>query len=157
MRLPRIVRTTSFRLTLAYAGLFCASVLVLFGAMFWFGTGYVADEIDRTVSDEISEVREAAGGASLDNLRQTVAAYTKHTPPGVFYYLQDRGGHVLAGNVPRLAPVDGLRDWSPGESRTWFPQAKHGVRGRGVRVIDGAYLFVGLDSFELTEMREMIA
>jgi signal transduction histidine kinase len=157
MRLPRILRTTSFRLTLAYAGLFCASVLVLFGAMFWFGTGYVADEIDRTAADEISEVREAADGSSLESLRQTVATYTKHTPPGVFYYLQDRSGHVLAGNVPRLAPIEGLRSWSPDESKAWFPQAKHGVRGRGVRVVDDAYLFVGLDSFELTEMREMIA
>src|SRR6185312_9882421 len=77
--------------------------------------------------------------------------------PGVYYYLQDRAGHVLAGNVPKLAVVDGLRNWSPRESGASFPQAVHGVRGRGVHVADGAYLFVGLDSFELTEMREMIA
>ena len=78
MRLPRIVRTTSFRLTLAYAGLFCASVLVLLGAMFWFGTGYVADEIDRTAADEISEVREAADGPTLESLRQAVATLWRH-------------------------------------------------------------------------------
>src|ERR1700761_6146802 len=157
MRLPRIVRTTSFRLTLAYAGLFCASVLLLFGAMFWFGTGYVADEIDRTVADEITEVRQSAGGASLENLRQAVATYTKHTPPGVYYFLAGRDGRFLAGNVARLAPVEGLRSWSGGESEDLFPGAAHGVRGRGVRVAGGGYLFVGLDAFELTEMREMIA
>lgn len=157
MRLPRIFRTTSFRLTLLYAGLFCASVLVLFGAMFWFGTGYVADEIDRTVSDEIAEVRQAADGPGLDSLAQAVATYTRHTPPGVFYYLQDAKGRALAGNVPRLEPREGLLSWSPDESRALFPRTKHGVRGRGIFVAGGAYLFVGLDSFELTEMREMIA
>jgi signal transduction histidine kinase len=157
VRLPRIVRTTSFRLTLLYAGLFCASVLVLFGAMYWFGTGYVSSEIDKTASDEIVEVRQAADDQSLDGLRRAVTAYTKHAPPGVYYYLEDHAGRVLAGNIPKLATVDGLRNWSPRESTAWFPHASHGVRGRGVHVVDDAYLFVGLDSFELTEMREMIA
>lgn len=157
MRLPRILRTTSFRLTLLYAGLFCASVLVLFGAMFWFGTGYVASEIDKTVSNEIVEVRQAADSPSLEALRRSVLTYTKHAPPGVYYYLQDRSGRVLAGNVTRLAPVEGLRNWSARESRDWFVHAGRGVRGQGVRAADGAYLFVGVDSFELTEMREMIA
>lgn len=156
MRLPRIVRTTSFRLTLLYAGLFCASVLALFGAMFWFGTGYVANEIDKTVADEIVEVRQAAEGHTLSDLRQAIAIYTKRSP-GVYYHLQDHAGRVLAGNVPKLAPIDGLRSWSSREAKARFPGAKHGIRGRGLNVADGAYLFVGVDSFQLHEMREMIA
>lgn len=157
MRLPRVLRTTSFRLTLLYAGLFCASVLVLFGAMFWFGTGYISNEIDKTVTDEIVEVRQAAENPTLDGLRRAVVTYTKHSSPGFFYHLQDAHGGFLAGNVLKLAPLDGIRTWSPHDSKTWFPEAEHGVRGRGIHVVNGGYLFVGLDSFELTEMREMIA
>src|SRR6202000_393767 len=102
MKLPRLFRTTSFRFTLLYAGLFCASVLLLFGAMFWYGSGYVANEIDRTVADAITEVRQAASGDGLERLKGAVAAYTRNTPPGIFYHLQDRGGRVLAGNVRHL-------------------------------------------------------
>ena len=97
MRLPRIFRTTSFRLTLLYAVVFCASVLVLFGAMFWFATGYFTDEIDHTVNVEIAEVHDAADSPSLESLTRAVVLYAQRAPPGVFYYLQDKDGHVLAG------------------------------------------------------------
>ncbi|MBV9990319.1 MAG: HAMP domain-containing protein [Alphaproteobacteria bacterium] len=157
MRLPRIFRTTSFRLTLLYAAVFCVSVMALFGAMFWFGTGYVADEIDHTVNVEIAEVHDAADTPSLESLTRAVGFYAQRAPAGVFYYLQDKDGRVLAGNVPRLPPREGVLTWSPRESRTLFPHTIHGVRGRGTRTVDGAYMFYGVDSSKLNEMREMIA
>src|ERR1700761_9212615 len=80
VRLPRVLRTTSFRLTLLYAGLFCASVLVLFGAMYWFGTAFITDQIDRTVASEIAEMRTAAHGTTLDDLQKTVADYSANAP-----------------------------------------------------------------------------
>ena len=80
MRLPRVLRTTSFRLTLLYAGLFCASVLLLFGAMYWFGTGYISAQIDKTVSNEITEVRLTAASQGTEGLRNVVASYARHAP-----------------------------------------------------------------------------
>ena len=156
MRLPRSLRTTSFRLTLLYAGLFCASVLLLFGAMFWYGSGYVAGEIDRNVANEIDEIRTNASGKGAEGLRRTVVKYAAHAAPGVYYLLQDAGGHVLAGNVPPLAPVPGIRSWPSREDGGNFPRGSHSVRGNGVVMPDRRYLFVGLDSSELDEMREMV-
>jgi len=80
MRLPRIVRTTSFRLTLLYAGLFCTSVLILFAAMYWYGTGYLAGQIDRSVDNEIAELQTNAKGRGLAGLTETVAAYARQAP-----------------------------------------------------------------------------
>lgn len=156
MRLPKAVRTTSFRLTLLYAALFCTSVLLLFGAMFWYGSGYVAGEIDQNVANEIQEVRTNAAGSGLDGLQHVVATYAAHAPAGVYYLLQDIKGRVLAGNLPALAPVVGVRSWPSSEDGGDFPRGRHGVRGKGVRLADGAYLFVGYDSHELGEMREMV-
>ena len=157
MPLPRFVRTTSFRLTLLYAALFFASVLLLFAAMYWYGTGYIADQIDTTVSDEITEVRTHAGPGGLTPLQTTVAAYARQAPSGMYYLLQSASGGVLAGNVPGLSPVLGVRSWPPHEDGGHFPVGIQSVRGRGVRVDDGAYLFIGVDGTQLDEMREMIA
>ncbi len=157
MPLPRFVRTTSFRLTLLYAALFFTSVLLLFAAMYWYGTGFIADQIDTTVSDEITEVRTHAGAGGLAPLQATVAAYARQAPSGMYYLLEDGSGKVLAGNMPGLPLVIGVRNWPPREEGGQFPIGVQSVRGRGVGVDNGAYLFVGVDATQLDEMREMIA
>ncbi len=144
-------------MTLLYAGLFCASVLILFGAMYWFGTGFIAEQIDATVNSEIEEVRTAAHGNTLAALRKTVALYSTNTPDGTYYLLLDRKGRKLAGNIPPLTPVLGVRRWAGREEGGTFRGTSHEVRGRGVAAPDGGYLFIGLDANELDEMREMIA
>jgi len=156
MRFPRLLRTTSFRLTLLYAGLFGASVLILYSAMYWYGSGYVASQIDRTVDNEITELETNAKGRGLSGLRETVDAYARQAPGDVYYYLSDRNGRRLAGNVPALPRTLGITDWPSRHRGGPFPLARHSVRGHGVLVTDDAYLFVGLDSFELHEMQEMI-
>ena len=155
MRLPRFVRTTSFRLTLLYAGLFCASVLLLFGAMFWFGTGYVAEQIDKTVLNEMTEIKRSAGGQNVADLRFAIALYAKDSPPGVYYLLQDSQGRVLAGNMPPITPIVGIRRWSAPEDGGQFPLGDHAVRGRGELVGVESFFFVGPECHELHEKREM--
>ncbi len=157
MPLPRFLRTTSFRMTLLYAGLFCASVLILFGAMYRFGTGFIADQIDQTVASEVAEVRTATHGETLADLQQTVATYSANTPQGVYYLLLGSKGQKLAGNIAPLAPVLGPRRWPAKEDGGSFNGTGHEVRGLGVAAPQGGYLFVGLDANELDEMREMIA
>lgn len=157
MPLPRFVRTTSFRLTLLYAALFLASVLLLFAAMYWYGAGFVADQIDKTVSDEITEVRAHAGPGGLVALRTTVAAYARQAPSGMYYLLQNASGHATAGNIPSLAPIVGVRSWLSREDGGHFPVGIQSVRGRGVTIEGGSYLFVGVDSTQLDEMQEMIS
>jgi signal transduction histidine kinase len=157
MRLPRFFRTSSFRLTLLYAGVFCASVFLLFNVMFWFGRSYLTEQIDRTVSDEIAEITTKVGDHDPEALRATVASFADHASAGVFYLLQDASGRVLAGNVPPLSPIAGLRSWKAKEDGGEFPVGRYGARGFGMALDDGAYLFVGLDSHELLEMRELMA
>ena len=123
--------------------------------MYWYGTGYVATQIDRTVDNEIAELETNAKGRGLAGLRETVNSYAREAPGDVFYYLSDRNGHRLAGNVPEMPRALGISNWPSRRHGGPFPLARHGVRGRGVVAADGAFLFVGLDSFELHEMQEM--
>ena len=154
MRLPRLFRTTSFRLTLLYAGLFSLSVLFLFAAVYWSTVGLMSRQIDETVRNELIELQTAAPGGGLLELQQVVQEYAARSP-SFFYLLQDADGHVLAGNLPALAPEPGLRklSWRSEPPPVNLGNAAKGIRGYGMKVADGAYLFVGLSSNELRRMQ----
>ena len=57
--LPRILRTSSFHLTLAYSGLFGASVLILFGIIYWATGVYMANSLDAAVDSDITELEDS--------------------------------------------------------------------------------------------------
>ena len=150
MQPNRLFRTSSFRLTLLYAALSGLSFLVLFGVVFWSTTRYMERQIDATVATELDEVQADADGG-IERLRGIVQDLSGRSP-GYFYLLQDAQGTALAGNMPAVQPLPGVREW-PGPHRLGPPA---GVRGRGT-LIRGGYLFVGMSTHQLHEMREMVA
>ena len=157
MQLPKLFRTSSFRLTLLYAGLTGASFLLLFGVVLWSTTRFMDRQIDVTVASELSEIvsdaQADAQGGDLEHLRGIVRDMVGRSP-GYHYLLQDASGKVLAGNLPATDPQTGVREW-PGSVK--HPQQPFsGIRGRGTLLAGGAYLFVGLSSHQLHEMREMV-
>ena len=154
MRLPRLFRTSSFRLTLLYAAVLGGSVLLLGGIAAWSVTGFMAEQIDATTASELAEVQADAGGQSTDALRQVIVGLTERSP-GTFYLLQSADGQVLAGNMLPLEPKPGSRALAS----THQPPEHHipgGIRGRGLVLPDGAYLFVGVSDSQLGEVREVI-
>jgi len=56
VRLPRLFRTSSFRLALMYAALTGVSFLLLFGVVLWATTRFMERQIDGSVSSEIAEI-----------------------------------------------------------------------------------------------------
>jgi signal transduction histidine kinase len=154
VRLPRLFRTSSFRLTLLYAAVFGGSVLLLFGIAAQSVTGFMIKQIDAITASELAEVQADAGGVSTGALRQVIEGLTVRSP-GIFYLLQSADGHVLAGNMLPLEPKPGLRalGWThqPPEHHT-----SGGIRGDGLVLPDGAYLFVGVSDYQLGEAREVI-
>jgi len=51
-----LLRTSSFRLTLLYSGVFTLSAVILFGAVTWLATTFMARQIDATVANEVAEI-----------------------------------------------------------------------------------------------------
>lgn len=153
MRRIRLLRTSSFRLTLLYAGLTGASFLLLFGVVFWSTANFMDQQIDATVASELSEIQADAQGGDVEHLRDIVQGMVGRAP-GYYYLLQDARGVVLAGNLPAVDPLPGVREW-PGPAK----HRKHplsGIRGYGVALADGTYLLVGLSTYQLHEMKEMV-
>ena len=153
MRLAKIVKTSSFRLTLLYAAIFCLSFLAIFAAIYWSTAVYMDRQIDDTVSSEVAEIRADAAGLDRPHVTAIVDSLATRSP-GFFYLLQDERGARLAGNLAPMTPVVGLHE----EPRQLTSERDHGriVRGEGARLEDGSYLFVGLSTFQLREMQEMI-
>ncbi|MBS0515895.1 MAG: HAMP domain-containing protein [Proteobacteria bacterium] len=154
MNLHRLFRTSSFRLTLIYAAITGASFLVLFLSVFWSTTRFMQHQIDITVAAEIREVRAAAGDGGLESLRRAIEASTRQAS-NFFYLLQDRAGNAIAGNMPALDPVAGVREWVKPNRLPRFHETD--IRGRGEAAVDGGYLFVGVSAHEVHELRESVA
>jgi signal transduction histidine kinase len=154
VRLPRPLRTSSFRLTVLYAAMFSVSGIVVFVIVAWLVGSFMAEQLDVTVANELAEVQADAGGQNTQVLKRVITGLTVNSP-GIYYLLQAPDGEVIAGNMAAIDPKPGL------QSLEWTHQApeRHsigGIRGRGIVLPDGAYLFVGISDYQLGEVREVI-
>ena len=154
MRLPRPLRTSSFRLTILYAAMFSVSGLVLFAMVAWLVSSFMAEQLDATVANELSEVQADAGGQDSHALKRVIDGLTINSP-GIYYLLQAPDGRVIAGNMRAIRPQPGLRSLE-GMPSAAPRRSIGGIRGRGVGLPDGAYLFVGISDYQLVEVREVI-
>jgi signal transduction histidine kinase len=152
-QLPRILRTSSFRLTVLYGSLTTLGYLLLFGIVFWATTHFMERQIDASISGEIAEIQAAAPAGDIVAFRDVVAGLIARSPD-FFYLLQDANGTVLAGNLPATEPRTGVRQW-PGSARH-RGKPFSGIRGRGIPIGSGGYLFVGLSTVQLHEMEELL-
>jgi signal transduction histidine kinase len=136
-----------------YAGLFTASILVLFALTYWTAADYAAkdeaDEVDvefTAIQDEVNLAGDARLPQIIDNHVQQRSA--EHA----VYLLEDREGHKLAGNLPPQ-PV-----W-PGTRKFTVPLdgAMRAVRAHGYRLANGDFLLIGQDPQSLRQMKRLIA
>lgn len=151
--LGRLVRTSSFRLTLLYALLFSASAVVLFAVIYWATAVYMTRELDAAIDSDMTELAAAARSGSAATLAALIEERVSQMPGGPMLYLfEDRGGRVLAGNLPGFRRADGRFDFA-GKARGSRNMAIH---ARGLTLPGGEYLLVGVDAHSRNEMRELI-
>ncbi len=106
--IPRFFRTWSFRLTLLYAGLFGASVLILFGVIYWNALDYAAkDEADENDVEfhAIVDEAELAGYALLPRIIEN--PLKQHAASYAVYLLEDSALNKIAGNIDPMKPREG--------------------------------------------------
>jgi signal transduction histidine kinase len=156
VRLPRICRTSSFQLTLLFAGLFNASALVLFAVIYWSTAFYMTSQLDDAVDSDLTELRQEMPAGGVAGIARMIEERVSQMPDGpMAYLLEDAKHRVLAGNLPAMPAVAGVFDLA------W--PAAHGMNGhrrllhaRGVLLPGGAYLLVGADAGPRRDMRELV-
>jgi signal transduction histidine kinase len=150
---PKFIKTWSFRLTLLYAALFTASVVILFGVIYWSTLSYASrDEADE-INVEFQAILDQATGDSRQLARIVEEHIRQHAGARIAYLLEDAAGRKLVGNIDAVAPRAGAMDLTvtlEGFSRD--------IEARMFRVPDGSgFLLIGEDSHPLHEMKELVA
>lgn len=156
MRLNRLLHTTGFRYALLYAGLFGASVLVLFGVVYWDTVGHMERQLKEVIEADVQSLKGDFQEGGINDLRRSVddrIASNRHRQN--LYLLQDGNGVRVAGNLATRDPAPG---WQ--ENRRTVSGADgsedHLILGRGVSLPNGIYLFVAQDAYQLEEIRELM-
>lgn len=156
--LGKLVRSTTFRLTLVYLFIFAFYAAALL-AYFALNTGrLITEQITATVDAEIAGLTEQY---TVGGLRQLVLTVENRSlrPGSSLYLVTAPTGQALAGNVGSLAP--GVLDktgWSETVYRRLDEQeaTEHSALVRVTQLTGGFRLLVGRDLEERARMNEII-
>jgi hypothetical protein len=108
MQTGSFLRSTSFRLLAWYAGIFVASVAVLFVIVYWITIAALEQQLSDSIDRESQVLTELYRGGNTDRMVRAIQLRMMDLrPPRRYYLLQDRDGERIAGNLPQMKPVEG--------------------------------------------------
>jgi signal transduction histidine kinase len=145
--LGKLIRTTAFKLTLVYLGIFVLFAASLLGYFALNTRRLITEQITATVNGEVSGLSEQYGQGGLRRL-VTVVDLRSRRPGSSLYLVTTPSGEGLAGNVGSLEP--GVLD-RPGWLETNYRRlespegADHRALVRVVQLPGGFRLLVGRD------------
>ncbi len=130
MALNKILNTTAFRLSLVTVAAFIATSAALVGVIFPRANDLLTRQVLETIAAEAKGLREQFDAGGLPRLTSTLRDRTRN-PGANLYFLKDRTGRKLAGNLSRVPPE--VSPASPGGVFTY----SRPVRGPGARLAPG--------------------
>ncbi|MEO1248224.1 MAG: HAMP domain-containing sensor histidine kinase [Pseudomonadota bacterium] len=151
-------RTSAFRLALVYLGLFCGSVLLLFGVLYT-GTVTLTDRQTREIiAAEVRGLAEQYETRGLSGLAAVIEERSDDEGDGV-YLLVDRFGRAIEGNL--TAWPEGADINQPFSELTLLRRegedfSPHTVRARAFALPQGIRLLVGRDVHASEQFRRRI-
>jgi signal transduction histidine kinase len=156
MRQPQLIRSTTFRWTLAVAGVLSIFVIALFGFIYWKADSYLVLRSDRMIEKQLHYVSGLPGARQLDAIAQDVGQDSREVHyAGLF----GPDGSKIAGNLETF-PTDMKIDESvqgvsvlrrlPGGPQT------RAIRAIAGRVSDGNALVIGREVDETREISHVV-
>ena len=155
--LPKLVRTTAFKLSLAYLVVFTIFAFLILGYVAWNTTRVLNDQIVDTIEAEIAGLAEQYRIAGIRRL-VTIVERRSRQPGAALYLVTTFAGERIAGNVGSLPP--GTLD-SSGQREVEYARGEDDARDHQaivrVFVLPGGFrLLVGRDVEERVRIREII-
>jgi signal transduction histidine kinase len=150
MRLPRIFRTTPFRLTLLILALFASAASAFLAYIYVATAGEAVRRTDREITREMRSLVAAYDRAGLVAVNQSLIERAASERP-YLYLLLDRNGVKISGSIGE-SPVDDFNGQPTWTSFTVTdPESenrRHPARGLQQKLAGGEILFVGADTGE---------
>ncbi len=158
--LGKLLRTTAFRLALAYLAVFAVLTTVVLAYVSWHANALIAGQLNATVNAEITGLAEQYRQGGIRKLVAVVDERSNRSAGGSLYLLTTFTGDVLAGNVAGL-PGSSLAEAGERE----LPYQRVGEDATApypavvrVFVLPGGYrLLVGRDTEERERLSAVIA
>jgi signal transduction histidine kinase len=149
MRLPRLVRTTPFRLTLLFLALFAAAAFAFLGYIYIATAGEAARTADAAIQREAYSLEVVYAHGGFDALNEAVIERSSSTR-GFLYLVMDSKGEPVSGSIAK-SPIA-----KPPEEHSWASfgltetdadgsRVRRPARGLETRLPGGELLFVGAD------------
>ncbi len=149
MRLPRIFRTTPFRLTVLFLALFASAAMGLLAYIYVATAGEATRRTEQEITREMHSLVAAYGRAGVDGLNQSVIERAASERP-FLYVLMGADRKRISGSIAE-SPVDnfsGAPTWttfSVTDQDSQGHTVKHPARGLQQQLGGGPLLFVGSD------------
>jgi signal transduction histidine kinase len=149
MKLPRVFRTTAFRLTLLFLALFAASAAAFLAYIYVATVGEVTRTADREVSREMVSLQTVYARGGVDALNQELIERAVGERP-FLYLLMKSDGTPVTGNLaaspmePHSAP-EARRRFHVSQTDPDGAVVRHQGWGRQIKLPSGELLFVGAD------------
>ncbi|CAN1522295.1 BaeS Signal transduction histidine kinase [Caulobacteraceae bacterium] len=150
MRLPRIFRTTPFRLTLLFLAMFAAAAAAFLAYAYLATAGEVTRRADDEIRREMNSLEAIYRRGGVASLNQALIERAVGERP-FLYLLLDTKGERITGSIEK-SPIGETE--TPGETWTTFQvtdtdmdggEVKRPARGMQERLDGGETLFVGAD------------
>ena len=160
--LARLARITAIRYTALYTLFFFCSVLALFLTLYWSISQSLRDGIAKSIEAQVTALSATNSTGDAAKLIDAVKSLSATAGGERVYFLSDRSGRKIAGNLDRAMPRNGwthmavpvnapgaaLQDTDKNEAEP------HDVLALGVVFPDGNFLLVGNDTEQVADTEE---
>lgn len=160
VKLPKLFRTTAFRVALLYAALFGFSGLAALAFVYWTTTSYLMEQTDTLIRAEMDILHETYQRAGLNSLRRSIMERASaREESDRIYLLADQGYTPIAGNLltwpTTLKNSDGWALFIMDEQdKDEDERHQREARTLSITLPGQVHLLVGRDLLEREELRE---
>jgi signal transduction histidine kinase len=154
--------TSTFRLTLAYLGLFSLSAAIILAVVYIVGARSVDRQVRDTINEEVAWLREQSAVSGLAGLHLLVAERAEAEPNRrAMFLLTDPVGRRIAGNLdgwPAARPdAEGFVTFTVNVTEDGRRMPKqHDAKARVIDLEGGFRLLVGRDINDLTQTQRQM-
>lgn len=159
MKSSRFLHTSIFRLTALYAGIAAICFVMLYLITFATLTSALRGEIRARITEDLDALAEETVSdgysAAVSDIYERIRG---SQDKGAFFYLADRNGKRVAGNLDKMSLREGwieqpLDDkYVPDIAR--IADEDHQIWGEGRVLKDGSFLFAGVDAHQVLSAQE---
>ena len=154
--------TSTFRLTLAYLGLFSLSAAIILAVVYIVGARFVDRQLRDTINEEVTWLLEQSSHSGLAGLRLLVAERAAAEPNRrAIFLMTDPAGHRIAGNLEgwpsARADDEGFVSFTVNvmDDGRRLPR-EHEAKARVINIEGGFRLLVGRDINDLTQTQRQM-